>query len=171
MLYDVEFIAPHTREGDPVYLVGDLWVEEDLPQDVDNVPVRDKWKQALQVLRLGGERGYGWGRVECCLVEPTTNKDTVAGFSWREGQGNEVVVNIPEASPIPTHALATGNKAVSNIQGMVEPLVGWEQQPDGRYRISKAVIAYIPGSVVTQAVRGCVNVLGMYETLDGKLSA
>lgn len=166
MLYDVEFIAPHTREGNPVYLVGDLWVKENLPQNVDNVPVRDKWQQALRVLRLGGERGYGWGRVERCLLEPTTNKETAAGFSWREEQGNEVVVNIPEASPIPTHALATGNEAVSNIQGMVEPLVGWEQQPDGIYKISTPLIAYMPGSIITQRSKMRVNTYGIWAAVN-----
>ena len=165
-LHEVEFIAPYTRKGAPVYLMGDLWVKEEyLPRDVSNVPVRDAWKQALQVLRVGGERGYGWGRVERCLLEPTTSKATVAGFSWGE-QGNEVVVGISEGLPILAHALATGDNALSNIQGMVEPLVGWEQQPDGRYKVSQPIIVYTPESTVTREMQVRINVFGIYEASD-----
>ncbi len=59
-LHETEFIAPYTRnstsdeESVPVYLVGYIF-----EQDTCNL----SWQRALSKLQLGGERGYGWGRI------------------------------------------------------------------------------------------------------------
>ena len=53
-LHETEFIAPYTRDEEPVYLVGYIFEREDCQLD---------WQSALNKLQLGGERSYGWGRV------------------------------------------------------------------------------------------------------------
>jgi len=59
MLHETEYIAPRTRDDRPVYLIGYLLEPSGKFQS--------EWHQALSRLQLGGERGYGWGRlaVEC----------------------------------------------------------------------------------------------------------
>src|SRR5947199_6878046 len=57
-LHETEFIAPHTRGDDPkqVYLVGYIFENK----QGEKLP----WQGILRKLQFGGERGYGWGRVE-----------------------------------------------------------------------------------------------------------
>src|SRR5439155_24257778 len=75
-LHETEYIAPYLRheepnqEPSPVYLVGYIFAEEncELP-----------WRKVLDKLQLGGERSYGWGRVqlkdEPITVEKCFNHD------------------------------------------------------------------------------------------------
>ena len=78
-LHQVEFISPTTRLGDPVYLLGDLWIRKpiskpnackalekvssaSLPKDLSS-PQNFFSLLSRLPLALGGERTYGWGRV------------------------------------------------------------------------------------------------------------
>lgn len=135
MLHETEFIAPVTREGDPVYLRGDLYVSEDLPQALLG------WQDALRRLQFGGERGYGWGRVDCvdCAL-----KGTVVG--------DEVRVEIECGYSILAHLHAAD---VTEIAGPIEPLIGWEWDNRARdnagWRLTpQAAICYAPGATVAK---------------------
>ena len=151
-LRETEFIAPSARDGRPVFLVGDIWVQED-----DLPPGLAGWKNALQRLQVGGERGYGWGRMqlETDLSQP--------------GELSDPVVLLQTGHPITAHALAVntnGGKAVPHVEGPVEPLVGWERKPDGRYGLTdKPIIAYAPGAIAIpkQNLRVRIGPYGIWE--------
>ena len=132
-LHDTEFITTHTRNGLPVYLAGSLWVDEPLP------PGMNDWRNKLNHIRLGGEQSYGWGKVQCVCCEPVEkdegSEDYIPdpnGFSW--------------SGHVPTHIEVEKNEVA--VQGMVEPLVGWERQIDGGQKVKCASIAFVPGSYV-----------------------
>ena len=63
-LHETEYIAPYARRGamdkepEPIYLVGYIF-------EKDNYVFKRSWRDRdiLNNLQLGGERGYGWGRV------------------------------------------------------------------------------------------------------------
>jgi len=61
-LHETEFIAPYTREGEPTYLVGYIFENDNLKLDRQSPLVN--WQSVLEKLQFGGERSYGWGRVE-----------------------------------------------------------------------------------------------------------
>ncbi|RMF34529.1 MAG: hypothetical protein D6759_05770 [Chloroflexi bacterium] len=159
-LHETEFIAPRTRTDKPVFLVGDLWVK-DGPSDglVD-------WKQALRRVRLGGERGYGWGRVRLeglAEREQVDGNTTIAGHRWK-AQGNRIVITVPQGSHLTAHAIAAGDGAVGGLTGPVEPLVGWERKQDGRYRLSEEVhIAYVPGTQASETITVSVGKHGVWR--------
>lgn len=127
-LHEAEFIAPRTRAGEPVFLVGWLWVKADFTQK--------SWQTALRQVALGGERRYGWGRIK---------------------QVGELTLDKAPHIPNPDHFVLQGNfipahtlysdSAMSRLHGVVEPLVGWEAHEGGLKTISQqAIIAYEPGT-------------------------
>lgn len=71
LLHEAEFIRPWARpllrDNQPlsVYLVGYLYVQDSLTGELAG------WRMALDRMQLGGERGYGWGRLACnfCLIK------------------------------------------------------------------------------------------------------
>ncbi len=149
MLYDVEFIAPYTRQGRPVYLVGDLWVRDDAPQNMMSV----NWQTALHRLQIGGERTYGWGRLTLVDFEGTDDNRLSWGEGWEWGLDEYGLIRIiaKAEARLPVHALAADAhpyQAVAPLQGPVEPLLGWERQ-QGRYALSRAAIMYEPGAQVS----------------------
>jgi hypothetical protein len=167
-LHETEFIAPVARDRRDVYLVGDLWVREDgLPA------VLNGWQEAFQKLQLGGERTYGWGRVQCrsdWSSGQNGSGTTLVGHAWREQNGE--VVLMPGADKderLTAHALAVGGKAVSGIVGPVEPLVGWErdnENPGRTWRLSTALICWEPGSWVSEAITAQVGPFGIWEAVS-----
>ena len=160
-LRETEFIAPVARDGRSVSLLGDLWVQEDgLPTDLAG------WKKALQHIQLGGERGYGWGRVRLCSKWDdgrTRQGTTIAGYKWQASNG-QVSLTIPAKKPLTAHAIAVGSGAISGVVGPVEPLVGWERKQDGRYGLTEtAVIAYAPEAMARQKLHVAIGPLGIRE--------
>ncbi len=143
-LHETEFIAPITRDGRPVYLIGDLWVRNGLPHELQN------WQKALGKVQLGGERTYGWGRVRLERLEQL-------------GQLKEVVIRLEKNSPLTAHAWAAGEGAVLNVIGPVEPLVGWEMNEEGRFVLSQAVISWAPGSRVQDGLELVVGDYGILK--------
>ena len=160
-LHDVEFIAPMTRTRKPVHLIGDLWVRDGLPADVSS------WEESLRSLALGGEQGYGWGRVQMEGGPCQSPKERALGnLEWEAN--DEVVITVPADGCITAHALAAGDNAVTGIIGPVEPLVGWERRESGGYGLTRQVdVAYAPGAVVSEEIRVRVGEYGVWEaTVD-----
>ena len=167
LLHEVEFIAPVTRDRQPVYLVGDLWVKKgDIP-----VEIRE---QVLSNLQLGGERHYGWGRVRCCTdwdEKQEGSGQTVAGYHWNE-QNEEVVLtlskdNDKDKARLTAHAKAVGSDALSGIVGPIEPLVGWERNNDANaknpWKLSSAVVCWAPGGRVKQEIQVRIGDSGIWK--------
>lgn len=129
-LHDTEFIAPYIRSnGLPVHLVGSLWVVDDCPHKFSD------WADKLNHIRLGGELSYGWGKVQCICCEPIkkTNEDYILdpeSFPW--------------SGHIPAHIQLEQSEVT--VQGIIEPLVGWERKTNGNQEIGHATIAFVPGS-------------------------
>ncbi|WNY26320.1 RAMP superfamily CRISPR-associated protein [Methanolapillus ohkumae] len=59
LLHETEFILPISRNGKQVYLNGYVFEKND-----NSDQIISKWKEQLSNIQLGGERGYGWGRVK-----------------------------------------------------------------------------------------------------------
>ena len=131
-LHEVEFISPRSRKGQQVYLIGDIWVKDNISEEIEG------WDTSLGYLQLGGERSYGWGRVKPVfdpVILCTVNRDIV---ERRINRNERVLAHV----------------AASNIQdelsGLIEPLVGWERHAGrGGWTLTNHVeLAFVPGSVV-----------------------
>ncbi len=136
-LHETEFIAPRTRSGRPVYLVGYVFelTGSDLP-----------WREAVGRLQLGAERASGWGRV--ASPEFGEGPDLSAfGMGWEMRlQTARPQLRPPEGGPWLAHVdSGSGIKA----EGHLEPLVG--RQTDlvsaaAGVELSQAAICWAPGS-------------------------
>ncbi len=155
-LHDAEFIAPYIRSsGLPVHLVGSLWVDKSLGK-------LGVWRDKLNHIRLGGEQSYGWGKVRCVCCEPIEkdeqSEDYIPdpdGFSW--------------SGHVPAHIEVEQNEVT--VQGMVEPLVGWERQTDHKQRIGRATIAFVPGFFVKNDANFAVGEYGVWEKKEDKIDS
>lgn len=161
-LHEVECIVPCTLDGgEPVYLAGYVFAQDGAPD----------WQAALDRLQLGGERGYGWGRVEP-LCRPDEEDDNLlfGGQYTVEENTWPPVLKAEEGARLLAHALAADfetRTAVTEIDGEVEPLVGRETHPeDGRFGVwlSRVRICYAPGGKV---IPGAVFRLGPYGLWEG----
>ncbi len=144
LLHETEFIAPCTRENQPVYLMGNVYVHthKRLPQSpipLNNLSDEVKnWQQVLDKFQFGGERGYGWGRVQLVSLSSTPIQGKPVGE----------LVN----GRLPAH-LETTNLNGLTVNGPIEPLLGWERNnADDKYNwsLSQAEICYAPGAVVPE---------------------
>lgn len=150
LLHETEFIRPWARPlpGDdqppPVYLVGFLYVRDNLSQELAG------WRTALSRVQLGGERGYGWGRLH---LAPLPGR----------GISEEPTTKVEKDRPIPAHVRAEGVSMV----GPVEPLVGWERNNHENsakiWSLSSATICYAPGAVVTVESAFVIGHYGIWE--------
>jgi len=153
-LRETEFLTPRTRTDEPVYLTGDLWVQEEPPTELS------AWKEALEQVQLGGERGYGWGRM------------TLATDLSQPDEQVDPTLSLQAEQRITAHALAVdtdGARAVPHIRGPVEPLLGWERdntQSGCTWRLSTAVIVYTPGATAVEALRVTVGPFGIWEAVS-----
>ncbi len=201
MLHEIEFISPYTREGQPVYLVGDLWVKNELQECVKQAQQTQQtqqacnqdlqldisnWQEALTSLQIGGERGYGWGRLRLveCKHQPQPQLSWGNRWEWRVEEG-QIHLSPPNTGsseegsiPLPAHALAVDftdsqektEKAI-RAEGPVEPWLGWERGPEG-FRLPAARIMYEPGAYLSETSgRFILHPWGyLYATEDTKIS-
>lgn len=163
-LHEVECIVPKALDGGAdVYLTGYVFEGEDAPD----------WQSALQRLQIGGERGYGWGWVQ--PVKPPAPWDGQPLFDGRYTVEPDIwppVLVAKEDTRLLAHALAADfdeeHKAVSEVDGAVEPLVGRETHPEnGRFGvwISPARVCYVPGGKVGSGARFRVGPYGVWEAV------
>jgi len=161
-LHEVEYIGPYTRdEGAPVYLAG-------------YVIAKDSglfgWQRALERVQLGGERGYGWGRVRVELMEGLQG-DAIHIFDCYEVdlKADPLIITVAENTPLLAHTEAEGVSAA----GPIEPLVGreWENlpNPEGRVgagqHLSRAKICYAPGSKVSNKASFIIGPYGIWHKI------
>ena len=163
-LHEVEYLAPTTRDGKPVNLIGYIFERADC-----ELP----WQTVLPRLQLGGERTYGWGRVEL-----SSQTGTVGDRPELEDHGplfGQWEVELDQARPrvcatsaqsrLLAHTLATGPHALSNVSGALEPLVGRETpraHQHGRTPRNSGV-CWLPGAPVPSGTRLVVQAHGIWE--------
>ncbi len=155
-LHEVEYIAPTTRDGDSVNLIGYIFKHADCEL---------RWREALSRLQLGGERTYGWGRVEDL---PSIAEDSGPLFDqWKVelDQDRPLVRAISDNSRLLAHTRATGAHALSDVRGALEPLVGRETRQahqHGKAPINAGVY-WLPGAPVSRDTRLVVQAHGSWE--------
>lgn len=150
LLHETEFIAPRTRTDKSVYLQGSLYVSSDL---------RDKrlqnWETALNKLQFGGERGYGWGRVNVAACD---KKGVI--------EGSEVQVKPDDNGRITAHLIAHN---VTNVIGPIEPLIGWERNnndDNSKWKLSdETAVCYAPGAIVPENSKFTITHSGLWQQL------
>ena len=152
-LHETEFIAPTTRDGHAVYLVGYIFEQTDccLP-----------WREALSRLQLGGERTYGWGRAAVHSVAPST-EDLFGRYSLAL-DGARPGLRLDEGARLMAHTLACGPQAVAAC-GRLVPLVGRETRnaaAHGRH-LSTATICWEPGCVIDARTDVVIGDYGVWE--------
>lgn len=163
-LHETEYIAPTTRDGRPVYLVGYIF---------ERGGCTLAWPTALGRLQLGGERGYGWGRVALESQKDWDIGQPVFGqWAVRKNTWPPTLQPALQETRILAHSLAadldegTVRRALTGISGPVEPLVGRETVAGDRFgmQVSPARICYAPGSRVTDSNFVCrIGPYGIWE--------
>lgn len=162
-LHEVEYIGPYTRDdGAPVYLVGYIFAKNGGPP---------QWQQALKCVQLGGERGYGWGKVK--IEELKSLQGDICAFDYKLNlKSDPLTITVPKSCPLLAHTDAKGVLAA----GPIEPLVGreWENLPNPERRVgagqslSAARICYIPGVKVAGELTFIIGPCGIWQKVGRK---
>jgi hypothetical protein len=138
-LHETEYLAPFTRESCRVYLHFLLWRRNGF----DALGQAAFWRG----FQMGGERGYGWGRMQRAVVCREFS-EAIDWEGWRFApQQGQVTVAPAEADSRPptlSHVAAEGAEGWS---GAVEPLLGrlTMSRVPGR-KLSKADVCFVPGA-------------------------
>jgi hypothetical protein len=151
-LHEIEVLLPHTRgAGAPVYLCGYVLLRE--TATVLNRPITAATLfDLLSDVQVGGERGYGCGRLLLRQDESGPTEGPLFGrYGLAKTDADRPKLTVPNGSPLPAHALLPSLKAAGDI----EPLTGREwgtfedregagqKMPQGR----EVQVCYAPGSV------------------------
>ena len=162
-LHEVECLTHYTRDGgEPVYLTGYVFQAENCELG---------WWDAFDRLQIGGERGYGWGRIK------TEGKPVL--WDGKSLFGEQVdarpgfwppVLEAKRGGCLLAHTLASSFQElgiVHGVNGPVEPLVGRETRLDTRFgvHLSKASICYAPGSRLAMDASFRIGHYGIWEAL------
>jgi hypothetical protein len=169
MLHETEYIAPHSRgEGkkgsSQVFLTGCLWEACDWERSI------------LDRLQLGGERGYGWGRVRNMELKPLAEGTEVFGSWIVSEQNGEIVLSAKDCiGPLhlAAHAAATADSELELFDTpLAEPWLGRRIRPGGgQYGLSEAVAAWAPGSALKRGLKPSfrIGARGQWYWLDSLL--
>jgi hypothetical protein len=173
-LHEVECIVPHARKvqeqnpdgepsedkvAPPVYLIGYV---------LQRQPATLRWRSALKRLQIGGERGYGWGRVEP-MGDPQPSSDAFS-YDLDLSKGRPLI-HVPAGQHLLAHALAADPDRSDQafpagaVEGSVEPLVGRVTKPGKGFgtTFSQARICYAPGARATKALDVQIGPFGIWE--------
>ncbi|WP_448539859.1 hypothetical protein [Roseiflexus sp.] len=148
-LHEIEFLSPHTLDAaDPVYLVGYVFAHKDCSLQLCD---------ALKRLQFGGERGYGWGKVELVSLR---NADGAFSYTVDCG-GHRPVITVPKGERLLAHT----QPDQAMIAGEVEPLVGreWHNNSGAGASITHFGVVYAPGGIATNESRFTVASFGLWQ--------
>lgn len=144
--------------GDPVYLTGVFFLSENAPDTIKNY-----WKQAVEHFQVGGERGYGFGRLSL-LSQPRPTTKLFGHNLSLDRPDPEVTVG--ENEPLLAHTTA-GEDADKNLisQGILEPFLGRETPAGGQFgrQLSPAKACWVPGTVVKESTPVQIQRKGLWE--------
>ncbi len=148
-LHETEYIALYTRTGQQVYLIGYIF-------EKDNCQL--KWQSVLNRLQLGGERGYGWGRVS--LKEEPVKDKKCFGYDL-DCTGDRPQITVPNGKELLAH---TDSESVKS-NGTIEPLVGRETGGDTSFgkNLTKARICWTPGSTLLEKKTFRIQARGIWK--------
>jgi len=157
-LHETEFVAPETRDGKPVNLVGAIFEREGC-----TLP----WQEALAKLQVGGERTYGWGRVRVQAITNLQAGEKLLGLHPLDLGGERPVVDLSVDALLLAHALAYGEHAIQ-AGGRLVPLVGRETRAANAHgrSVTHAAICWEPGSRVRAATKVCIGENGIWEAVS-----
>lgn len=172
-LHESEYISPVVgTEQNPVYFVGYIFISNDTEYDCCKI----EWaniKDAVSELFIGGDRKYGWGRLQLDIEK---TKDTTVDKAFESKlvlSERDMQIEISNDYLIlPAHLkINDGLK----IKGDLEPLVGREwgivTDKEGRQvigdgqKISDANICWMPGSIMTEE-KGKTLTMGKFGILE-----
>jgi hypothetical protein len=152
-LHETEFIAPHARDGLPVFLFGYIFESQRCALD---------WRSALGSLQLGGERGYGWGRMRL-EGEPVRNQRCFG--LHLDDNAERPTLTVPRDKPFLAHAIACGMEC----KGAIEPLLGREfDAARGGFggKHSSPDVCWAPGSRLTRTAKFRIGPRGVWQLAD-----
>ncbi len=158
-LHEVEFLSPYTMDdGEPVFLFGYIFEKNGCSL---------KWKEALNKLQLGGERGYGWGMVEPVKCQETQGEQLFDGEIEWSPTSSGVILRVDANRHIVAHVMARDEV---NIKGEIEPLVGRGRRSSeingkkysGHY-VDFTAICFVPGSRVSTRKDFLVGEFGVWR--------
>ena len=140
-LHETEHIAPYTRTGQQVYLIGYIF-------EKDNCHL--KWQSVLNRLQLGGERGYGWGRVSSKGKPRQVSNNECFAYKLIPNSARPLL-SAQKATRLLAHMIVKDDKEVRGVN--VEPLVGRETRNSAAFgkEHSSAEICWLPGGNVNKA--------------------
>lgn len=144
MLRETEFISPYTLdEGKRVFLQGYIFEKKGCTLS---------WQEAVKRLQLGGERGYGWGKVKPVAINPCREDDKLFGKEIKFLKSDERPrVCLPAKARLLAHTVAADYPFAD---GPIEPLAGREWRPNQKgnayvgQHIAFNEICFAPGSVL-----------------------
>jgi hypothetical protein len=152
-LHETEYIAPYTRDGEEVYLIGYMFEREDYSISVS-------WRDMLSILQIGGERNYGWGRVRVEDKPVLTN--TFPDYEL-------VCTNErPQLIALKGTRVLAHTRAMEDDQprGILEPLSSRITTNKGFGQDhSKPEICWVPGGTVKKDERFEIQEKGVWEHL------
>jgi len=164
-LHETEYLAPVTRNGEPVCLVGYIFEKR---EDGCNLAWQGAlhrlqprwcarwlrrsnhlaWQGALHRLQLGGERTYGWGRVGL-EDKPQEITDFLCGWQV-DLSGDRPKLHARSDSSAEPRAYAHVYTENLSARGLIEPFLGRETQAAGKHgqTLSQASICWAPGALL-----------------------
>ncbi|MGA9351880.1 MAG: hypothetical protein WBW48_24175 [Anaerolineae bacterium] len=151
LLHEIEHLQPHARiEGDcwETHLVGGVWIApgsdqsgveirlEDETLLIKNLPILDR-------LTIGGERGYGFGRLQ--LTEDHTDYLGLRSWEAQEGGPSGLLIVPPERSA--TVLAHVKHEAGKHYEGLLEPVVGreWDADKGAGRLLARGTVYIAPG--------------------------
>lgn len=164
-LHETEFIAPRTRDGEPVFLVGYFFAKD---------TCQLLWENALGKVQLGGERGYGWGRVR---LEHCREIKAEAGqyqYIFDNPEAHRYIFDGSREHPLLTTTNETQLLAhmyaeeADEGRGTIEPLIGRETTGNASFgkTITKAEICWTPGSKTTAEEKFYIRQKGIWRRVS-----
>jgi len=163
-LHEVEFIAEFSKTTQNIHrtqLNGVVFLDDVASQVLGD---KDTWKQWLNEVQVGGERRYGFGRIR--LSEngwSELSEDKILSNYTVKCDQQRPLIKVDKGESILAHAL------YPNVlgRGSIEPLVGRETDTRNSqafgYKLTKAKICWVPGTVLESATSFLINRDGLWE--------
>jgi hypothetical protein len=151
LLHEIEYLQPHVWiQGNcwETHLVGGVWVAPG--SSLTGIEVRKEGKKVLvndlpafDRLTVGGERGYGFGRLE--LTEDDTDYLGLRNWEVQEGGPTGLLIVPPKRSA--TILAHVKYEPGQDYEGLLEPVVGreWDATKGAGRLLSQGIVCVAPG--------------------------
>jgi len=149
-LHEIEILTHYNKEtGNSVFLAGYIFEKQNLDNPYP-------WQGALKLLQIGGERKYGFGRIELISCKPIDQTGKLFDIFEFELNAENPKVKLSTETPFPGHVVISDDENNSvgqdknnlkKITGEAEILVFRETSQANRFGsdISNPIISYCPG--------------------------